>query len=267
MYQKFLFLAGLVLASTAQAQTPQNAQAQQTSGMALMIQTPGHGIAGVHSGTATGRVVGDAAVSIGGNRALLGQVEKDAYFSDPARVTNAPIDGSQAVLGNWPSALPIGAGGAERQSYFRAEVRGDVISDAWGEAEFGTVHTVDHSSAAFVISLGVCGEQSAVLFTRRSGAPLAVGRYRISEGANGADEILALVLTRSPTRPTGVFRGESGWLVVAEASDQFIAGQFEVDATGFTAAEPQNENRQVNISGSFSATTGSSSFRICEDAK
>jgi hypothetical protein len=43
------------------------------------------------------------------------------------------------------------------------------------------------------------------------------------------------------THPTGVFRGESGWLVVTAASDRLITGQFHADA--------------------------SSSFRGCQDAE
>jgi hypothetical protein len=231
MYRKFLFLAGLVLASTAHAQTPDRA---------FISHGPaGYGIAGTPSGTTTGRVDAAPVLSISGNRALLGI----------------------------PSALPVDGAGAEPRPSFRAEVRGDVISNAWGEAEFGAVQTADHSSTAFVVTLGVCSEQSAILFTRRSGTPLAVGRYRISERANGADETLALVLTGSPTRPTGVFRGESGWLVVTAASDRFTAGQFQIDAIGFTAAEPGQEDQHVNVSGSFTATPGSSSFRVCENAE
>jgi len=204
MYRKFLILAGLVLASTAQAQTPDRTIMRHIA------------LAEVASGATAG----------------------------------------------W-----VDAAGAEPRSFFRVEVRGDVISSAGGEAEFGAVHTVDHSSAAFVVSLGVCGEQSAVLFTRRSGAPLAVGRYRISEPAESEDEILALVLTGSPTRPTGVFRGESGWLVVTAASEQLTAGEFQIDAIGFTAADPGQEDRHVNVTGSFSATAASSSFRVCESAE
>jgi len=149
----------------------------------------------------------------------------------------------------------------------RFDVHGCFYFGGSGEAGFGAVHTVDQSSAAFVVWLGICGEQSAILFTRGSEAPLTVGRYRISSRASGTEQVSALVLTGSPTRPTGVFRGESGWLVVTAASDQFIAGQFEIDAIGFTAAEPGQEDRHVNATGSFSATTGSSSFRVCEDAE
>ena len=226
MYRKLLFLAGLVLASTAQAQTPDRTIIRHIA----VAETP--------SGTTTGRVDAAPVLSIAGNRAL-------------------------SVL----STLPVDGAGAEPRSSFRAEVRGDVTSTAWGEAEFGAVQNPDRSSGTFVVSLGVCGEQSAVLFTRRSGTPLAVGRYRISERANGADEILALVLTGSPTRPTGAFRGESGWLMVTAASDRLITGRFQVDAIGFLAAEPQREDRRVSVTGSLSATPGSSSFRVCEDAE
>ena len=157
------------------------------------------------------------------------------------------------------------AGGAEMHSSFRAEIRGDVATSAWGDAEFGALQNPDRSSGAFVVSLGVCSHQGAILFTRRNGAPLDVGRYRISEGANGADEILALVLTGPPTRPTGAFRGQSGWLVVTAASDRRLTGRFQLDAIGLRAAEPQREDRRVNVTGSLSAAAASPSFRVCED--
>ena len=152
-------------------------------------------------------------------------------------------------------------------SSFRAEVSEAFVTSTSGEAEFGAVESADRSSAAFVVSLGVCGPQSAILFTRRNGTPLSVGRYRVAEGANGADEVLAMILTGSATRPSGVFRGQSGWLVVTAASDRLLTGRFQVDGVGFLAAEPEREDRRVNVTGSFSATTASSSFRVCEDAK
>jgi hypothetical protein len=158
-----------------------------------------------------------------------------------------------------------GSSGTTGPSSFHAVVRGEITSTAEGEAEFGAVPNPDHSPGAFVVSLGVCGEQSAILFTRRSGAALDVGRYRISAGAKDENEVLALVLTGSPTRPTGVFSGEAGWLVVTAASARLTAGQFHIDAVGFTAAEPRREDRQVNVTGSFSAAPAGSSFRVCEE--
>jgi hypothetical protein len=55
----------------------------------------------------------------------------------------------------------------------------------------------DGLSAGFIVSLGVRGHQSAILFTRLSGTPLGTGRYRILDRQNGADEVLALVIRRT----------------------------------------------------------------------
>jgi hypothetical protein len=145
----------------------------------------------------------------------------------------------------------------ERRSSFRAEVRGAVAISASGDAEFGAVQNHDHSPGAFVVSLGVCSDQGAILFTRTNRTPLGVGRYRISEAADGADEILALILTGSASRPTGVFRGQSGWLIVTKASERLLAGWFQIDGAGFRAAEPERDDRRVSATGSFSAAAAS----------
>ncbi len=232
----------LIVASTAQAQTPERA---------LLSHAPAsYSTAGTRSGTATGRVDAAAATRITGERALLGEVDNRARPAEPANVTDPPID-----------ALPVAPRDVERRSSFRAEVRGAVATRASGDAEFGAAQNPDRSPGAFVVSLGVCSDQAAILFTRANGTPLGVGRYRISEPADGADEILALVLTGSATRATGVFRGQSGWLIVTAASDRLLTGWFQVDAIGFLAAEPQEEDRRVRATGSFSAAAASSSFR------
>ena len=166
-----------------------------------------------------------------------------------------------------PSIILASGAGTAAPSFFKAEVRGDLATSASGAAAFGAIPAAAHSPAAFVVSLGVGGHQSAILFTRRSGTPLGVGRYRISDRANGADEILALVMSGSPTSPTGVFRGQSGWLIVTAASDHLLTGRFQINGMGFLAAEPQRENRPVNVSGSFWATAASSSFGAGEDAE
>ena len=232
MYRNFFFVAGLVLASTAQAQTPDKT------------------------------IMRHIAVDY----AIAGMPSTTTLPGESASFTDAPIAGSQALLGV-PSPFPVDGAGAERQSSFRAEVRGDVTNTASGEAEFGAVQNPDRSSGAFVVSLGAYSQQGAILFTRRSGTPLEVGRYRISQQANEPDEILALVMTGSPTRPTGVFRGQSGWLIITAASDHFLTGRFQIDAIGFLAADPEREDRQVTVTGSLSATAASASFRVSEDAE
>ena len=62
----------------------------------------------------------------------------------------------------------------------------------------------------FTLSLGADGADGSVLFTRTNGGRLTPGTYAISGRDDGSDEIRALVMTGSATRPTGVFRGHVG---------------------------------------------------------
>jgi hypothetical protein len=244
---QLLAAAGLIVASTAHAQAPERAL--------LSRMQPGYGVAERFIPAGSARVHPTRSIAAG-ERALLGQVDHRPI--DPGHFTDAPIDGAGALLGRRPSRISLVPDGRAGRSSFRADVRGDVITSASGEAEFGAVEAVDDTSSGFVVSLGVRGSQSAILLTRMGGAPLDVGRYRISDRGNGADEVVALVMTGPPTSPSGVFRGRSGWLVVTAASDGLLSGRFHVDGVGFLAAEPRMEDRPVSVTGSFTATaTGS----------
>ena len=61
-------------------------------------------------------------------------------------------------------------------------------------------------------------------------------------------------MTGSATRPTGVFRGQSGYLIVTSATDNVIRGRFQVMATGFLASDPADESRPMKATGMFTAT-------------
>ena len=152
-------------------------------------------------------------------------------------------------------------------SSFRAEFRTDLVISVSGEAEFGAAGTADSSPGAFVISLGASSPRGAIQFTRKSGIPLKVGRYQVSERANEADEILALVMTGAPDRPAGVYWGRSGWLVVTAASDGNLTGYFEVDGVGFLAKDPSTEDLPVSVTGTFSAGLATASLRTAEDGE
>jgi hypothetical protein len=173
----------------------------------------------------------------------------------------------KSIGGTLASTISRSGEATAAPSSFRAEVRTDVVTSVSGDAEFGAVRTADSSPAAFVISLGASSRHGAILFTRKSGSPLKVGRYRVSERANEADEILALVMTGSPARPTGVYWGRSGWLVVTAASGGNVTGHFEVDGVGFLAKEPSREDRSVSVTGSFSAGLASASLEKSEDGE
>ena len=95
-----------------------------------------------------------------------------------------------------------------------------------------------------------------MLFTRASGARLSIGTYQVSANDDGTDDIRALVVTGSPTRPTGVFQAHSGELVITSVGDSTIRGFFRLEATGFLATEPEREDRSVSAAGTFAAATG-----------
>jgi hypothetical protein len=108
--------------------------------------------------------------------------------------------------------------------------------------------------AVFTISLGANAKDGSVLFTRRSGERLSPGTYTVSARADGTDDVRALVMTGSATRPTGVFQGQSGSLVITSASEREIRGTFRIEASGFLAAQPEVEGRPVKVAGSFTAS-------------
>ena len=147
----------------------------------------------------------------------------------------------------------VGPAGNEHSS-FLGEVHGAMNANPRGEAVFGTVAPVDGRPGSFNLSLGARGEDGAVLFSRASGARLTIGTYSIAAREDGADDVRALVVTGSPTRPTGVFQAEHGELVITSVSDSTIRGFFRLEATGFLAAEPEREDRTVTAAGTFAAT-------------
>ena len=146
------------------------------------------------------------------------------------------------------SAIP-----ASMRSSFEARVTGDVIEAPRGQARFGMIRGGGGLAPGFSLSLGAGDTGGAVLFSRQ-GAPLGVGTYRIAEANVGEDAVQALVLTGPPERPTGSFRARRGTLTITLASDNLMAGHFELDGEGFLATNPRDESRRVSVSGEFTAT-------------
>ena len=151
------------------------------------------------------------------------------------------------------AARPATTPAPAESSSFLAELHGDVHASPRGAARFGAVES-PAGPAMFTLSLVADGPQGAVLFTRTNGARLVPGTYTISGRDNGTDELRALVMTGSSTQPTGVFRGQSGYLIVTSATDNVIRGRFEVVAQGFLAADPADEHRPMKATGLFTAT-------------
>jgi hypothetical protein len=148
-----------------------------------------------------------------------------------------------------PTPLPA----PTESSSFSAEFHGDLHASPRGTARFGAVESRG-GPAMFTLSLGADGADGSVLFTRTNGARLTPGTYAVSGRDDGSDEVRALVMTGSATRPAGVFRGRSGYLIVTSATDNVIRGRFHVVATGFLASDPADETRPMKATGMFTAT-------------
>ncbi len=142
----------------------------------------------------------------------------------------------------------------ETPSLFEATIGGASATVARGAAEFGEVGPDGQRS--FSLTMGAYAEQGAIVLTRNGGGRPGVGFYRVTSSVTQSGEFHGLVVTGSPSHPTGVFRVERGTLSVTASSVERISGTFEFQATGFLAADPDREGERVTVSGSFTATPG-----------
>jgi hypothetical protein len=156
------------------------------------------------------------------------------------------------TLGLYLLALTLAAS-APRASWFEARTTGAKTLTLRGAAEFGAgAPEVEHTP--FVLALGADSPNGAVIFTRQDGGRPAPGVYPLNAGAAGS--VQALVVTGSPTRPTGAFHARSGTLTITGSRADFIEGRFDIDAVGFEAAEPGEESRELVVRGAFTASPG-----------
>lgn len=168
------------------------------------------------------------------------------------KTTSALTIGSLMLVSLTAFSLNARSAGDIRPA-FDAEIRGDVRAHPVGDARFGAAGGAGVAPAVFTISLEADTEEGSVLFTRQGSESLIPGTYPISEDVS-ATGVRALVMTGSATEPTGVFRGQSGSLVITSVSDSAIRGSFRIDAAGYLTDELEVEDRTVSVSGSFTAT-------------
>ena len=135
-------------------------------------------------------------------------------------------------------------------SRFVAYTEGAEALTLVGSAEFGAVPGAV-AGGPFVLTLGATSTAGAVVFTWPNGRRPGLGTYALSEGDSTG--VRALVVTGSPTRPSGAFRARAGTLSISRADDDVLQGVFELDATGFSAARPMEEDRGLMVQGTFDA--------------
>ncbi len=141
----------------------------------------------------------------------------------------------------------------EAPASYMAELRVAASTTLRGGAEFGQAR--GSHDGPFVITLGAHAKDGAVVLTRWDGGQPWAGHYRITDEPTD-DGIQALVVTGSIERPTGVFRAHHGTVSITSSSLRRMAGHFELEAAGFLAAEPNREDRELRVRGSFTANPG-----------
>jgi hypothetical protein len=109
--------------------------------------------------------------------------------------------------------------------------------------------------AAFAITLGAYSNDGALLFSRWDGGQPAPGTYPITDAPTEGG-VTALVVTGSPNRPTGAFRAERGSLTITHSSPAGLIGRFELEARGYSAADPDREDRELTARGAFTTLPG-----------
>jgi hypothetical protein len=136
-------------------------------------------------------------------------------------------------------------------SRFEATIHGVVQGVTRGAAEFGEVG--DGRDRGFSLTMGAYSEQGALVLGRSGAGRPAVGVYVVRESVPESVGFHGLVITGSPSHPTGVFRVRRGTLSITASSPQRMSGSFELQAVGFLASDPSQEDRAVTITGSFTA--------------
>lgn len=142
---------------------------------------------------------------------------------------------------------------AATASTFEASTHGAVEATPRGAAEFGMVD--DGQATRFTLNLGAWSEQGSVVLSRTGRGRPAVGVYPVSPArSERSGDFSGLVVTGSPSLPSGVFHAEGGSVTITSSTAERITGAFELHGTGWLAADPANESRTLVVSGSFSAT-------------
>lgn len=142
------------------------------------------------------------------------------------------------------------AAASARRSWFEAYTGGAKELTLRGEAEFGPVPG-DRQPGSFVLTLGAESSTGAVVFTSRSASRPEPGTYLV--GRDGVEGMTALVVTGSPTHPTGAYHARTGTLTITRSDANTIEGRFDLATAGFEAADPAVEDRQLVVRGAFTA--------------
>jgi hypothetical protein len=152
------------------------------------------------------------------------------------------------ALAGAPAALHDG-------SDFALTTQGGVTLTTTGSARFGIVQGNDQNPAFFSLTLGAEDGNGALVLSNVNGAIPLAGRYAVqsSDKRTAKPSFQALFIAGTPTEPKGVFHGESGSITIRRTSPGLIEGVFTIQARGFRAEAPDQDDISVTIHGTFVA--------------
>lgn len=120
-----------------------------------------------------------------------------------------------------------------------------------GEAAYGRRSSKE--GGHFSLELGSTSHQASMILSAEGLGPLGPGIYPVDDRP-GSPALHGLIVTGSPSRPTGVYRAQSGRVTVHTIQDGQLEGNFEMWARGFNATNLMDENLTITVAGSFVAT-------------
>lgn len=164
------------------------------------------------------------------------------------------------------AAIAVAATSGKPQSFTLQSTGAVAIHTTGQEARFGLVPDAVQGRPILMISLGATAASGALQLTALADRPLAPGRYQIhsswSELPTDAVAFHASFMPGSAEQPLGWYHGETGTVTITRVGPEGIAGTFEVEARGFSAADPLDEERWVTVRGSFAAVGDSTAAKI-----
>jgi hypothetical protein len=150
--------------------------------------------------------------------------------------------------------------------HFTLESTGALRLAVTGEATYGLVPEPVNGRPVAGISLTGADTGSVLLLYTYADEAIGPGRYPV--GPSLPDHPLAprrfhpCFVVGTAERPQGFFHGEAGWVTITAVEGGRIAGEYEIRARGFLAADPEDEEQWVTVRGTFSADGDSTAAAI-----
>jgi hypothetical protein len=152
---------------------------------------------------------------------------------------------------------------AAMSSMFAASMHGAVTSSAMGAAAFGSIGR--GAAGMFSLNLGSDAARGSVLLSRTGAERPTVGVYRVRDLVEAMPgDFHGVISTGGADRPSGVFHARSGSVTITSSTVERLTGTFELRGTGFLANDPGEDEKEILVAGSFSATASGTTIILTE---